>query len=194
VTRIRDRSPSPDEPFEAHEPFQPNEPFEALYEATSRRVYAYVRRRANAETAELVVSDTFLVAWRHWGRVPDPALPWLLRTAQNALRTHQRAARRRGRLTGALIFDTSLSVQPSAETQAVDRQHTLAALRRLPEVDREALLLVAWDGLDYAQAATVLGVSRSAFATRLVRARRRLDALLADHDHRPDATFKEIPA
>jgi len=37
------------------------------------------------------------------------------------------------------------------------------------------LRLVAWDGLDAAEAAEVLGVTRLAFAVRLHRARRRLE-------------------
>jgi RNA polymerase sigma-70 factor (ECF subfamily) len=54
----------------------------------------------------------------------------------------------------------------------------LAALATLGERDREVLLLHAWDGLDNAEAATVLGCSANAFAVRLHRARRRFaDAL-----------------
>jgi RNA polymerase sigma factor (sigma-70 family) len=50
----------------------------------------------------------------------------------------------------------------------------VAALALLSERDQEVLVLVAWDGLDRAQAAEVLGISAGAFAVRLHRARRRL--------------------
>jgi RNA polymerase sigma-70 factor (ECF subfamily) len=49
----------------------------------------------------------------------------------------------------------------------------LAALAQLGERDREALLLHAWEGLDHADAGTVMGCSPGAFAVRLHRARRR---------------------
>ena len=52
----------------------------------------------------------------------------------------------------------------------------------LSEVDREVVLLVAWEGLTPVQAATVLGLTSNAFSVRLHRARRRLDELL----NRPD--------
>ena len=140
------------------------------------------------------MSDTFLAAWRLWPQVPDPPLPWLLRTAHHALLTLRRTERRRGRLTAAVVFDTTLVTMPSAEAEALDRRRTLEALRLLSDDDREALLLVAWDGLDYAQAAQVQGISRSAFATRLSRARRRLLAHLGDDDPQPAPHLRRVIA
>jgi DNA-directed RNA polymerase specialized sigma24 family protein len=52
------------------------------------------------------------------------------------------------------------------------------ALGELSERDREALLLIAWEGLDPARAAQVAGCSRATFAVRLHRARKRLDRTL----------------
>jgi RNA polymerase sigma-70 factor (ECF subfamily) len=49
-----------------------------------------------------------------------------------------------------------------------------AALRRLSQVDREALLLRYWEELEPAQAAQVMGCSRATMAVRLHRARLRL--------------------
>lgn len=48
------------------------------------------------------------------------------------------------------------------------------ALGELTELEREALLLVAWDGLEPFDAAQVAGCSADAFEVRLVRARARL--------------------
>ena len=52
------------------------------------------------------------------------------------------------------------------------------AFRALPEQDRELLSLVAWEELDTAQLATVLGISRNAVRIRLHRARKRFAKLL----------------
>jgi len=182
VTHIRNRSPD-----------SAAEGFRAVYDQTVRRVYVYARRQSDPDTAEQVVSDTFLAAWRHWGQLPDPVLPWLLLTARNALRTQFRTQHRRDRLTTALAFDPSVATVPSAEAEALSRRGTLDAVARLADDDREALLLIAWDGLDYGEAATVLGLSRSAFASRLSRARQRLDSLLVD-EHHTTSTSREIPA
>ena len=52
------------------------------------------------------------------------------------------------------------------------------ALRSLSRLDREALLLVAWEDLTSKQAARALGINATAFRVRLLRARRRLRASL----------------
>ncbi|HEX6027306.1 MAG TPA: sigma factor-like helix-turn-helix DNA-binding protein, partial [Solirubrobacter sp.] len=52
------------------------------------------------------------------------------------------------------------------------------ALAMLKPIDREALLLTAWEGLTPERAAVAAGCSRATFDVRLHRARRRLaDAL-----------------
>ena len=54
------------------------------------------------------------------------------------------------------------------------------ALRSLSRLDREALLLIAWEDLTPSQAARSLGINPAAFRVRLLRARRRLRAKLDD--------------
>ncbi len=48
------------------------------------------------------------------------------------------------------------------------------ALASLSPEDRELLLLRAWDGLDVADIATVLGIAASTVSSRLYKAKRRL--------------------
>ena len=81
----------------------------------------------------------------------------------------------------------------------------LAALHQLPEVDRELVTLVAWDGLSPAEAATVLGLGAATVRVRLHRARKRLRAsldpgpkrnVLSGHgwiDGRPPVPAEEMP-
>ncbi len=54
-----------------------------------------------------------------------------------------------------------------------------AALALLNDADRELLLLIAWDGLSPAEAATVLGIKPATARVRLLRARRRLTQALS---------------
>lgn len=150
--------------------------FEDLFEANYGRVVRYARRRVGAAgSAEDVAAEVFLTAWRRLDDVPLDALPWLLRTAQGVLSNHVRAERRGERLA----LELSHHVTEDADRPDTDGE-VLRALAALPPADREALLLVAWEGLDHRQAATVVGASRVAFSARYARARRRLGRALDD--------------
>ena len=169
----------------------------ALWSAHAVRVQAYLWRHTDPDTAQDVLSETFLVAWRRLDDVPDPALPWLLVVARNLLRNAHRAARRRRTLDDELAALAASAPLPEAapEALAVERDALLRGLARLGEREREAILLVAWDGLTTADAADVAGCSTATFHVRLHRARRRLaggadgtaDGLAATRDTRSAA-------
>lgn len=151
--------------------------FTALWETCAGRVLTYARRHADPDLAQEVVSDTFLVAWRRLADVPNDPLPWLLVTARNTLSNHRRAGNRRALLHADLVRLARATEQaPAADVTVTDRAEVLAALATLSVAEREALLLVAWDGLTPAQAAQVADCSASAFYARLFRARQRLHA------------------
>ena len=145
-------------------------------------MFAYARRQCDATPAQDVVADTFLVAWRRLAEVPEPALPWLLVVARNQL-----ANRRRGELRRDRLADTVARLAEVAETGVehvvVERDAMLAALAELTELEREAVLLVAWDGLTNQDAARIANCSVRAFEVRLSRARARLERALTAADH-----------
>jgi RNA polymerase sigma-70 factor (ECF subfamily) len=150
---------------------------EELWHACHRQVLAYALRRSDPETAEEVVAETFVVAWRRLDRIPEAPLPWLLAVARRVLANQRRAARRRGALV------ERMTVEASTRTgDGPDEVSALTALAELSERDREALLLHAWEGLDNRQAATVMGCSVSAYSVRLHRARRRFARALERAD------------
>jgi RNA polymerase sigma factor (sigma-70 family) len=162
--------------------------FEALWEQLSPRVMAYALRHVDRDTAQDVVSETFLVAWRRPDAVPDDPLPWLLVVARNSIANQRRSLHRQGRLATALERLREVAEPASAaDVLAVDRANVLAVLAALTVKEREALLLTAWDGLSPEQAATVAGCSARTFHVRLFRARRRLNANLDADDPRPTA-------
>lgn len=164
-----------------------SDPTGELFRLFATRVYGYVRLRATAELADDVVADTFLTAWRLRESVPNDPLPWLLVIARHALANRQRSARRGTRLVVAMANVAQLAHNAdAAEEIAVNRAAVLAALAGLRPDDREALLLVAWDGLATADAATVAGCSERTFARRLRRARSQLN--LAEAGLRTEST------
>jgi RNA polymerase sigma factor (sigma-70 family) len=151
--------------------------FEAIYAACRTPVLGYaLRRTASADDAADILAETFLVAWRKLDQVPSgpEARLWLYGVARNALANHYRGERRRTALAARLgteLAQCYLPLEYDGESARI-----AAALRRLPEAQREVLTLSAWEGLDYGQIATVLGCSRNAVRIRFHRARTRLAA------------------
>lgn len=121
-----------------------------------------------------MVAETFLVAWRRIDRVPIDPLPWLLRTASNVIANQLRAERRRMALQAKACLALDGASGPDPAEDIGSKQFVLDLLSRLPKAEREALLLTVWEGLGTRQGASALGCSRSAFAVRLHRARKRL--------------------
>jgi RNA polymerase sigma-70 factor (ECF subfamily) len=148
--------------------------FEQLWDRHHRRVHAYALRRTDPASAQDVVSETFLVAWRRRAELPADELPWLLGVARLVLANHARSRRRQDALARTFIDQAA---RMHADPADVDHE-VLRAIAALEADDREALILVGWDGLRPAEAALVVGCSPPTFRVRLLRARRRLAAQL----------------
>jgi RNA polymerase sigma factor (sigma-70 family) len=157
--------------------FPPAARFEELFDAYCPDIVAYCRWRAESRSdAEDAVSEVFLTAWRRLGDVPQgpEARVWLYATARRVLANQRRSHRRR----------TELAKRLSAEALAgtgdpgSDREQLLvrATLDRLPERDREVLLLAEWEGLTAEQIASVLGCLAVTARGRLHRSRKRFRA------------------
>lgn len=126
-----------------------------LYEANFRPVQAYaVNRLARPDDVADVVAEVFMIAWRRLADVPPPPHDrfWLYGTARRVIAKRYRSASRWHNLLGRL----------------------LAAIRELKPAYREALLLVHWEQLTYAEAAEALGCSVNAVGLRVHRAKERL--------------------
>lgn len=152
--------------------------FERVFNDCYEPVLRYVARRVGADAVQDVVSDTFLVAWRRYEDLRGEPLPWLLGIARRVAATQRRGSARREALHARLHAERA-PLEMSAELEASDPRLG-QALACLPERDREALLLIAWDGLDHRTAAQVMGCSTGSLTVRLHRARRRLARTLAE--------------
>ena len=156
--------------------------FDSLYREHYRGVYAYVYRRMPGRRADVpdVVAEVFVVAWRRLDELPHGAEVrlWLYSVARRRVLVAQRGARRRLRLMGRLASE-AWTRRDAAQTslQIIDVR---TAIDRLRAKDREVLLLVTWEGLSHAEAATVLNCSVNAVAQRLHAARERLKAQLTE--------------
>ena len=131
-----------------------------------------------------VVAETFLTAWRRLDVVPEDAAPWLFRTASLHVANRRRSSRRRQALDHRLIEGAVETSGFRPEITELD-ERLVGAINRLPDKEREALMLVAWDGLDPKRAARAAGCSAGAFRVRLHRARSRLKHELEAPFHGP---------
>jgi RNA polymerase sigma-70 factor (ECF subfamily) len=152
--------------------------FDALFAAHFAAVRAYVVRRSGGAPVDDVLSEVFLVAWRRLDAVPEDGLPWLLGVARRVLANQRRGDARRAALIGRLAdaLPRSRVVEPAGNVFGSLGE----AIGALSAPEREALLLVAWEGLEPRRAARVVGCTPAAFRARLYRARRRLAAHLGE--------------
>ncbi|PWJ54564.1 RNA polymerase sigma-70 factor, ECF subfamily [Quadrisphaera granulorum] len=151
--------------------------FNELWASCSSRVLAYATRHVGRDDAQEALAETFLVAWRRLADVPEQPLPWLLVVARNTMANQRRSAYRRTALHSELAhLHASAAPAAAADVTVGQRADVLAVLAALSPSEREALLLVSWDGLSVPEAARVAGCSTSAMHVRLFRARRRLRA------------------
>ncbi len=102
---------------------------------------------------------------------------WLFRIAQNTLRDHLRFQKRRRRL---FTFSDQLDNReaPARTEGSEDAEKLLEAIRGLPLIYREPLLLKHSEDLSYARIAEILGISENAVQVRVFRARKILQKRL----------------
>lgn len=156
--------------------------FDALFRTHATAVHRYFARRAAPSDVEDLTADVLATAWRRRADVPDEAtLPWLYRTAGFVLANH----RRKLRPTPVENLPEDLDDVDPADLALAD-DDVRAALDRLAPRDRRILLLVAWEGLDGAGLADVLGISRGGADAALSRARARLREAWAHIDREAD--------
>jgi RNA polymerase sigma factor (sigma-70 family) len=153
--------------------------FEELFSAHYWAVRGYVLRRGPSASTEDVVAETFLIAWRRLDSLGDDPLPWLFGVARRVMANQQRAEHRRSALAARLRELVGGESSPWEPPAAMSEELAVAMIRLSP-TEREALLLVAWEGLEPARAARAAGCSAAAFRARLHRARRHVTAALAE--------------
>jgi RNA polymerase sigma-70 factor (ECF subfamily) len=150
--------------------------FECCFRESYAAILAFaIRRMPDRGAAEDAAAETFAVAWRRREFIPAEPLPWLYGIALRVIANQRRSTRRRRRLGARLERETTTQAAAPEPIDALQNRDAFSrAFARLNESEREVLRLVAWDGLETREAASVLGCSPTAFRVRLHRARRRL--------------------
>jgi RNA polymerase sigma-70 factor (ECF subfamily) len=148
--------------------------FESLY----KKYAPSVRRFAlflcgDPAMADDITADTFLRALQTHERIRQPTVKSFLFTiARNACHDLQRRSWRRAELDGNQP-DASISAHVRLEQQQ-ELGAVLAALDRLPEMDRTILLMRVLDDMPYEEIAAALDISVAAAKVKVHRARAKL--------------------
>jgi RNA polymerase sigma-70 factor (ECF subfamily) len=154
--------------------------FDDFYTSSFARItgqlYAMIGDRDEAQEC---VQEAFVRAWAHRRRLSRAEFPeaWVRTTA------HRLAVSRwRRRKLASRPADRALS--PPVRTEAADESRValVAALRRLPESQRHALVLHHLCDLPVHAVAREIGVPEGTVKARLSRGRAALAALLASND------------
>ncbi|NDU76421.1 sigma-70 family RNA polymerase sigma factor [Actinomadura sp. DSM 109109] len=160
---------------------QEPEAFAAVFRRYAPDIKRYVIRRLGADAAEDVVAETFLAAFRQRDRYDlsrPNARPWLYGIATNLMGRHVRAEVRQLRVLERMGTDpvTEPFTERSDErlSAGASGRALASALASLPRGQRDALLLVAWGDLSYAETAQALNVRIGTVRSRVSRARQRL--------------------
>jgi RNA polymerase sigma-70 factor (ECF subfamily) len=142
-----------------------------------RAARAWTRSR---EEAEDLVQETYagVLARPRLLRNEDE-LGYLLRSMRNTLISQVRARERRPQTT-ELVEEVAVSGRASDNpAEAAEIREVHAAIAKLPEDFRDALVAVDIAGLSYPEAARALGVPEGTLTSRLFRARDRVARTLS---------------
>ncbi len=147
-------------------------------------VYAAARRQVgDAHEAEDVTQAVFIVLARRAGTIREAGRleAWLLKVTHFAARDARKSAARRRRREQEVGVMTTQEVMPVDPEWDKLSPHVDAALARLSETDRMAIVAHCIQQQEMAQIAAGLGISEATARKRVQRAVERLRALLAGH-------------
>ncbi len=164
-----------------------------------RRIHALVLGIVrDSHLADDVSAEVFAKVFRksHLYRADTNFAAWLLEVARNQALSALRARRRLpvpisglgGGTDANADVDLLDGIAAHGADDAAEEQDLMAAFERavdeLPQSHREPFTLCAQQGLQYRQAAALLGIPTGTVAIRIMRARKRLYKALAHHFER----------
>jgi RNA polymerase sigma-70 factor (ECF subfamily) len=164
---------------------------EALVLLHQDRVFTVLRRCVPDREVEDLAQEAFLRAFRHLDHFRGEARfgTWLFQVVRNLLIDRHRSRRRAPEKIGlheetgdpadVVIADPSAGPAEAYDRRMVE-ERLRAALDRLAEKDRLAVLLHDQEGMSAAEVATVVGGSAGALRIRLMRARGKLRGWLRE--------------
>jgi RNA polymerase sigma-70 factor (ECF subfamily) len=165
--------------------------FAAVFDRHATTILRFLARRVEPADAENLLGEVFRVAFERrcsYDTAHDSARPWLYGIATNLVARHRRSEARRLRAMASLAArraDAHGDDVGERAADAVDADQSwgllVDAVNDLPDGERHALLLYAWEELSYEDVASALGVPVGTVRSRISRARARLRAARPPH-------------
>lgn len=157
--------------------------YRATYRGVVTQIFAYTGDLAEAQEA---AQEAFVRAWSRWQKIVEYDEPraWVCRVAYRVAISRWRRAR-----TAAEIWRRQ-GPPPSAPAPDGANTDLVAALRKLPEAQRRALVLHYLGGFSVAEIAALDGVAAGTVKSRLSRGRQALAGLLDGYGVPPDPTVE----
>ena len=146
----------------------------------------------NRDRADDLVQETLFKAWNHLDSFKEGTnlKAWLFTILRNTYFSERRKRRREVEdADGA--YAARLATHP-AQHGHMDMQDFRAALVRLPDDQREALILVGAAGFSYEEAAEISGCAVGTIKSRVNRARNRLATMLELDDLQSDLSNETL--
>lgn len=149
----------------------------------------------NPDRADDLVQDTIMKAWAKQDSF-EPGTnikAWLFTILRNEFYSQMRKRGREVQDSDG-IFTEQLSVHP-AQYGSLDLQDFRKALDKLPDDQREAIILVGASGFSYEEAAEICECAVGTIKSRVSRARTRLQELLeikGEVDYGPDSIATQV--
>ena len=161
--------------------------FTEVHDRYFTAIYRYVTGRLDAQTAEDIAAETFLVAFDRRGTFDaerGDVRVWLFGIATNLVARHRRKEARHYRALARMDVDQVVEGHESTVVASVAarrlRPQLAEALTRLSQGERDVLFLVSLGELGYQEVAAALGISSGTVGSRLSRARKKLNAVLTN--------------
>jgi RNA polymerase sigma factor (sigma-70 family) len=161
-------------------------------------IYNYLRRRLDADSAQELAAETFVIAYRRRGSFDGSfgePLPWLYGIAANLMRGKRRQERRELRAlarSGPHPLAAAQADEPERRLDAESDAARLAgSLAALPQKHREVLYLYAWAELGYEEIAAALQVPVGTVRSRLARCREKLQKEIETEEPLPVAPSRQ---
>ena len=156
--------------------------FAVIFDRHVGRVHAFLARRAGRDGADPLTGETFRIAFERratYRMERLESLPWLYGIANNLLRQHWRGlGRERGAVRRLQSRRDPAYEQDDGLLERVAAQALWPAvevgLRTMRPEERDVILLVAWEELNYDEVADALEIPVGTVRSRLHRARRQL--------------------
>ncbi|MBE7732504.1 RNA polymerase sigma factor [Devosia faecipullorum] len=167
---------------------------EMLATLPSLRAFA-VSLTGKHDKADDLVQDTVMKAWAKQSsfQMGTNIKAWLFTILRNEFYSQMRKRGREVQDSDG-IFTERLSVHPS-QYGSMDLEDFKQALSKLPDDQREAIILIGASGFSYEEAAAICECAVGTMKSRVSRARSRLTELLqisGEADYGPDAVSAQV--